>query len=429
MLNLKGTSPLPDNYVSINDLRPGRSSQLSKHWDQEIASRSPKKKIFGVSIPFSSRPLPRESKVPAPPMPLKAARLMGATPPSVKTRKFSPLAKISGGVSVPRSDTSKSLPPKLFNQPGRHGHARRRSPVQLSPRGRTSRKSSPTKSPTKATLFSHEKTLEALTGSQEASQDIPPIPPRKDSLPPNIRQRFPDLDRKIEALKAKNPPKTVSQLLRPPTPETEPDDFKDSSMKLYMPFVPRMNAIPSEGGESPSKYCPPGAADKPEFVQGEPLFSAHGILEYTIEEEDEPTQSAPATPITATSAWLQRSAPQQAAVADDSSPELEYLLPTVYSPPKTAVRKNYAEQVSDPGRAYLHAQKRQSPRLHLLQVITALAFTWATRTRPPAAPPSTLIFTTNQWPRISSSPPIDRVLLLPQLLLSVDRFRSSFEAT
>jgi hypothetical protein len=375
MLNLTGTKTLPDNYMNINDLRQGRSSQSSRHWDREIASRSPKKKIFGVSIPFSSKPLPRESKLPAPPMPLKAARLMGATPPSVKTRKFSPLAKISGGVSVPRSDTSKSLPSKIFNQPGRHGHARRRSPAQLSPRGRASRGSSPTKSPTKAIMFSHEQMPDALTGLEETAQDVPPVPPRKDSLPPNILQRFPDLDRQIEALRVKNPPRTVSQLLRPPTPEMEPDDLRDSSMKLSVPSVPRMNAIPTKGGESPIKYCPPGAADKPEFVQGEPLFSAHGIVEYATDEEDEPTRSAPlkspgkgalstlraehrsapATPTTATSAWLQRSAPQAVAVSDNSSPELEYLLPSVYSPPK------YAEQVSDPSRACLYTQKVAAP--------------------------------------------------------------------
>ncbi|KAJ4356418.1 uncharacterized protein N0V89_004451 [Didymosphaeria variabile] len=359
-----GTAPALDNYVSINDLRPGRISQVSKHSEQEIVTRSPKKKIFGVSIPFSSRPV--VSTGPTPPMPLKAARLMG-TSPSGKNRKFSPLARMAAGVSVPRSDTSKSLPSKLFNQPVRHG--RRRSPVQLSPRGRTGRRPSPPKSPAKATVFSHEQTLEALTGSGEV--EAPPIPPRKDSLPPHIRQLFPDLDRKIEALKAmenKSPPRTVSQLLRPPTPETEPEDFHDSGMKLFLPSVLEIDPIPSKGGGSPSKYCPPGTADKPGFVEGEPLFSAHGVIAYTTE-EDEPShsaplkspdntplsavraehRSAPATPITATTAWLHRRAPQaDGAPPDQRSPKLEYLLPTVYSPPKPAVRKSEAQQTEDP---------------------------------------------------------------------------------
>ncbi|KAK7189679.1 hypothetical protein DPSP01_005743 [Paraphaeosphaeria sporulosa] len=373
-----GSAPLPGNYVNINDLRQDRGSQLSKSSDQEIVTRSPKKKIFGVSIPFSSKPLPRESKTPAPPMPLKAARLMGATPPPAKTRKFSPLAKMSGGVAVPRSDTSKSLPSKVFNQPGTYGHSRRYSPVQMSPRGRTSRKSSPPKSPTKAPLTAHEQTLEALTGFPNTTQELPPIPPRKDSLPPNLRHRFPDLERKIAALKTTNANRTVSQLLQPPTPETGPDDFEDSGMKLMVPSVPPVNPIPSRGGESPSKYCPRGG--KPEFVEGEPLFSAHGVVEYTIDEEDEPTysapltssdksngplstlraehRSAPTTPITATSAWLQRGAQQvNAAARQKPSPELEYLLPTVYSPPKTAVRKKEKEieqevlQSADPTRS------------------------------------------------------------------------------
>ncbi|KAF9737181.1 hypothetical protein PMIN06_011526 [Paraphaeosphaeria minitans] len=363
-----GSTPLPDNYVSINDLRQGRGSQLSKYLDQEVVTRSPKKKFFGMNIPFSSRPLSRDSKTPpAPPMPLKAARLMGATPPG-NTRKFSPLPKMPGRVAVPRSDTSKSLPSKVFNQPGTHGYSRRRSPVQLSPRGRTSRKSSPPKSPTKAPLFAHVQTLETLTGPSHTTQEFPPVPPRKDSLPPALRQRFPDLDKKIDALKAAKADRTVSQLLRPPTPETGPDDFKDSGMKLMVPSVLPVDPIPSRGGESPSKYCPPG--DKAKFVEGEPLFSAHGVLEYTIDEEDEPTysapltspdkgkgplstlraenRSAPATPISATSAWLQRGAPHvEAAEPKKPSTKLEYLLPTVYSPPKTAVRKKGKEIEQD----------------------------------------------------------------------------------
>lgn len=452
MLIVTGSAPLPDNYVSINDLRQDRGSQLSKYSDQEISTRSPKKKIFGMSIPFSSRTLPRESKTPVPPMPLKAARLMGATPPPGKTRKFSPLAKMAGGVTVPRSDTSKSLPSKVFNQPGHHGHSRRRSPVQLSPKGRTSRKSSPPKSPKKAPLFAHEQTLEALIGPRKTAQELPPIPPRKDSLPPDLRQQFPDLDRMIEARKAAKATRTVSQLLQPPTPETGPDDFKDSGMKLMVPSVPPVDPIPSEGGESPSKYCAPG--EKPEFVEGEPLFSAHGVIEYTIEEEDESTHSAPltssdngkgplttlrdehwsapATPITATSAWLQRGARQVETAAPKSrSPELEYLYPTVYSPPKPAARKQKeVEQVSDTSRACLHGQKRQLRRLHLPFRVTSPAFTWAAST--------TSLFSflllyfylylpTNQLPRNLSSPPIQRDRILPQLLLG--RSRSSFEAT
>lgn len=352
---------------------------MSKQSDREISTRSPKKKIFGVSIPFSRAVM---GPIDTPPMPLKAAKLMGATP--VKTRKFSPLAKMAAGISVPRSDTSKSLPSKLFNQPARH--CRRRSPTQVSPRGRTSRRSPPAKSPTKATMFSHVPTLEALTGPQDV--EMPPIPPRKDSLPPELRQRFPDLDKKVEALKAEkaaNAPRTVSQLLRPPTPKMEPDDFKDGGMKLsfpsdLLPSIGGLDPIPPPSGQSPSKYCPPYVAERAKFVEGEPLFSAHGTLEYAIEEEvgdeeeeqlaysaplESPNkapvaswsakrQSAPATPITATTAWLHRVQPPKpdAPAPKDPSPKLEYLLPTVYSQPKIKARKIDIQQVSDVHRAF-----------------------------------------------------------------------------
>ncbi|KAL1606569.1 hypothetical protein SLS60_003974 [Paraconiothyrium brasiliense] len=206
--------------------------------------------------------------------------------------------------------------------------------------------------------------------------EVPPIPPRKDSLPPHVRQ-FPEFDSSFEtrtletfrAMEALSQTRTMSQLLQPPSPDTEPEDFHDSGMKLFLPSVPEMNPIPSEGGTSPSKYCPPGTADKPEFVEGEPLFSAHGDIAYTTEEEDEAThsaplksldkaplsalraehRSAPATPITATSGGLQHRAPQaEGTPPGQRSPQLEYLLPTVYSPPKTSVRRRAAQQTEDP---------------------------------------------------------------------------------
>ncbi|KAJ4294014.1 hypothetical protein N0V90_007703 [Kalmusia sp. IMI 367209] len=346
-------TPKTDNHVKINDFRLGRrGSESTKASDRETVTRSPKKKLFGVSIPFSRN---STNKEPPPPMPRKVAKVLGSSPPG-KQRKFSPLR--NAGVIVPRSDTSKSLPSKLFYQTGHHG--RRRSPIhEGTSRVRPSRRS-PT---TKATPFSHAKTLEALTAADEA--EIPPTPPRKDSLLFNYRQ--------IETLRVVNPSRTVSQLLRPPrTPAMEPDDFKDNGMKLVVPPVPNLDPIPSTGGRSPSKYCPKSAADEAELVEGNKISSAYGEVEYIDDEEDvdlfttpRPKRRSaglglpPSTPLTAR---LKGHVPQPEAAPPSSvySPQLEFLPSTVYSPPTTVTLAAGGESSSKTDNLLLPADRPKS---------------------------------------------------------------------
>lgn len=288
---------------------------------------------------------------------------MGATPPE-RTRKFSPLlARLPAVLAAPRSDTVKSLPAKLYNQPGIHGRHRsppRRSSPLHSPVGEYGSRARRKSPPAQPAIFSHKETLAALEA--RTVDEMPPIPPRKDSLP-GFALKYPERETALA-------PSTMDKLLSPPTPELELDDFEDTGMQLLLPLVPPLDPIPAGGGESPHKFCP--VSNTAEMVQRPPIFSAYGTVEYSIAEEDEPGsysaglkwsdngpapavrgegRSAPATP---TSAWLRggMSAPKP------RSAELEYLAPTVYAPPPE-VRKQVEvgsgighSQVSLPHRAF-----------------------------------------------------------------------------
>ncbi|KAF1972395.1 hypothetical protein BU23DRAFT_162751 [Bimuria novae-zelandiae CBS 107.79] len=433
-----GAASLPDGLLKVNDMRQSRASQSSSKLSEpeESVTRSPKKKFFGISIPFSSRPLFKEEES-TPPMPAKAAKVMGAVTPEKRnlsplgrnyralgkkygdTRKVSPLAKHytpgkkSVGAFIPRSDTSKSLPPTIGGQRGHHEN--RRSPIREYRRSPTSgdfsrvRRKTPPRHPS---VFSHEPTLKALVGSGDDDtkasvgidinklkalvdsddDEVPPTPPRKNSLPrnqpppprtdslPQNQPKAPGLPRAIGPLQAIDPPEPlpetimneVERLLRPPTPgveseDLESEDYEDHGMQTFVPPAPRLHPTsygsggsggsPTKycpGGESPSKYCSTGASEKAELVERQSILSSHGRVGYLMPEEVEQKspdkdalstlrgdpRSTPASPTRAPS-WDRAT---NADVAQpESSPVLEYLPPTVYEPPhskytKTTVR-------------------------------------------------------------------------------------------
>lgn len=352
MLILAGVPEVPESFVKVNDLRSVYSRhEASLPVDRETVTKSPKKKLFGISVPFTKSSTPSEA---VPPMPRKVAKVLGANPPARKcpplshaTRKFSPIAPRKG---VPKSSTSKSLPVKTLSYSPRQN--RRRSPIHESPSRARPNHRSPT---AKAAPFSHLKTLAALTRADEA--DVPPTPPRKDSLPL--------IKADAEAENTKAPSRTVSQLLRAPTPERETVEIQDRGMKLFVPLGPAAEPVPSQRGSSPVKYCPAGAGDQAELVQGRPLLSAHGEVSYANNpatphsaplEMEEPVTfnnnisshgqrrvaglSLPPPTPTPRTARLKNSMFNAGMSSPTSvySPQPAYLSATVYSPPNTVVR-------------------------------------------------------------------------------------------
>lgn len=184
-----------------------------------------------MSIPFSRANTPS-----APPMPSKAAQLLGTdtgvtanTSPSSMRRN--PPRHIK---STPRSDTSKSLPAKILDH---HGHSRR--PNQYgSPRARNRMPSHQMRTSEKAVHGGGPKALEGILGSS-SSLGNPPTPPAKDT------------------------PRDIKAKVEPEGP-TIPN--------FFTPAKP----VSSSGGRSPTKFCPYTAEDYAQLIELHPVLSVHG---------------------------------------------------------------------------------------------------------------------------------------------------------
>ena len=364
---------IPRTNVKVTDMRQSHKSDSTRDSDcQDNVTKSAKKKLWGLNIPFTTRPPP---KVTVPPMPLKAAKLMGETPPA-RAKKYLPMARML------RSDTANSLPgtSKLFNQPDHHGHRRsppqerRRSPAheEAKPLSRAHRRSPPSQ----PTVFSNKKTLIALTGSDKL--DSPPIPPRKDSLSyflQNSGFRHQEEAEDVEYAGCATPEalKPVKKLLVPPTPRVEPDDITDSGMQMFAPSVFRLDAVPQDIAEDTEEVHHTSGLHKTRVVEGSQIVSSYATVRYSMTGESEPSsRSAPLRspdrgPLSSLRGDRQ-SAPPTPTVPSRSrsqSPELEYLKPTVYVPPKKEMKK-----VSAPVAASFCAVMlpgcRQQPRSRLL---------------------------------------------------------------
>lgn len=266
---------LPDHHVTRKDLRPARrGSESSKYSERDERAKSPKKKIFGMSMPTFKT---SSNNAPTPPMPAKVAKVLGTSPPG-KARKPSPhSSNHTARFAMPRSDTSKSLPSKTYNQRDHHRRHRRHSPNHST----SSQHTASRRSPTKMVQFPNIKQGNHAHGSSsESLGPAPPPPPQKDTPP----------DRK-----GKYEVSQMSWLMRGPPPEErskDPEDFIDKGMKLHIPIAPKVNPIPSNGGQSPSKYCPTGVEDHARLIEAERITSAYGELE-SIEDESEDRHSAP----------------------------------------------------------------------------------------------------------------------------------------
>lgn len=356
--------------VTVTDLRLRKSLDLSRgsgHHDSLI--RSAKKKLLGVNLPFKRS----AAKVATPPMPPKAAKLMGATPPE-RIRKYTPM------LNMLRADTSTTLPgaSKLFSPPDHHGRRRsppqerRKSPIyeETKPLSRARRRSPPTQ----PAIFCHEETLAALTGSDE--HDTPPIPPRKDSLPSFWQ---PDREHHQEAEKlddtgrdTRKVPMSVEELLRPPTPFLEPDDFTDSGMQVLTPPAFYLENVLQNSAKDTSEVHQTSASNKARLVAGPSIVSSYATVRYSFAGSSEPSSRSPQLkspdggPLSFRRGDCQSAPPTPTVAARprSQSPELEYLKPDVYVPPKTELK--VSSQVVASFCVARPPGGRQQPRLRFL---------------------------------------------------------------
>ncbi|KAF2629375.1 hypothetical protein BU25DRAFT_457045 [Macroventuria anomochaeta] len=245
----------PDKvFVRTEDLRAQcRAASGEKQPEGDEPTKSPKKKLFGVSLPMFSR---TSAAGAAPAMPSKAAQVLGTTP-ARKPRRIEPRPIRSARVlktptKVPRSDTANSLPAKVYGQtnPATSHYS------TSTRRNRTPGRRSPGKENTSP--------QEQATANSSFDSMPPPTPPAKDT-PPELRLPV-------------NPP---SPLRRAPSHEDLREsygDLPDRGMQVQLQFPmfalspsPPKTAIHSNSGVSPTKFRPYTAEDYTKLIEGEAL--------------------------------------------------------------------------------------------------------------------------------------------------------------
>ncbi|KAH7076095.1 hypothetical protein FB567DRAFT_572446 [Paraphoma chrysanthemicola] len=255
-------TPLADSVgkdevlIVTQDLREQcRAVSEDKKTERPEPIKSPKKKIFGMNLPSFGR---TPHGVPTPPMPSKAAQILGQeprNPTKVVVRPIKPAIPFKTPTKAPRSDTSKSLPAKLVNQDARarshHRGTTRRS-------RHTTRKSPP-------------------RGGQEApdSENKPPVPGIKTAIDCGQPPTPPAKDTPPENRTIAQPP---SPLRRAPPSDRLREDYvanKDADVKVHFPAFALSpsptKASSAEAGKSPSKYLPCTADEYQRLITGDPL--------------------------------------------------------------------------------------------------------------------------------------------------------------
>lgn len=243
---------LHDGYIKTNDLRPAYGVVVSQGADDEERAKSPKKKIFGMSIPTFRT---SAASVPTPPMPPKVAKVLGTSPPG-RGKRFSPHpGKSTKFGSTPRSDTSKSLP-SLLNNHNSHRNRRAYHDHDGSLRYRAASRNSSTKAG--RVQVSLDTSMPRLA--------VPPTPPKKDTPP--------DENRNLEA----NQNCGRSQQLQD---EGSEEDFIDTGMKLHFPSTPNVDLALAYGRRSPNKFPSHCAEDYVKPIQGPRVLSAYEEIDGT----------------------------------------------------------------------------------------------------------------------------------------------------
>ncbi|KAF2648028.1 hypothetical protein K491DRAFT_264464 [Lophiostoma macrostomum CBS 122681] len=191
-------------------------------------------------------------------MPEKAAQILGTksgtssangTPNKRRDQVSRPLQQV-------RSDTSKSLPSKLYNQPthtrrpNHHGTAtsRHRTPIRKPP------------SPKRGTQQKGAKVSVLEESISTSTLGVPPTPPEKDT--------------------PREESKAVGWALSKLSQDDIPENGEDEDSTLRLPtFLTTANPVPLEGGNSPTKFCPYGAGEYAELVEAPRVPSTHAQVD------------------------------------------------------------------------------------------------------------------------------------------------------
>lgn len=199
------------------------------------------------------------SNTPAPPMPSKAAQVLGQeprNPTKAEVRPIKPASEIKTPTKAPRSDTSKSLPAKLLSQStytrSHHTSAARRN--------RAANRRSPSGNKHTANAENLPPELSVNASFESAA---PPTPPAKDTPP-----------------ECKPAGRSASPLRRaPPGTNRLRDDYEADEGDGVMSQFPAFALSPSPGkaynaegaGKSPTKHLPCTANEYHKLIAGEPL--------------------------------------------------------------------------------------------------------------------------------------------------------------
>ncbi|KAF2875346.1 hypothetical protein BDV95DRAFT_657601 [Massariosphaeria phaeospora] len=340
------TTQFPDDHVVTYDLRPKRSTSevggLRSTHDEP--PKSPKKKLFGMSLPGFMSP---SSNLPAPPMPSKAAKVLGARP--AKPHQF----------KTPRSDTSASLPTRIYNQ---HSRVRQHYQTHVSTaRSRqrvTSRKvSSPRRmvlpgntSSSPVTLTS--KDVQVAEEPASVGSPRPPTPPQKDTPPDVKKQARAETGRDAAA---------SNDLYK------GPDQHVPGPIQLQLPkFTGVVEAVPAVRGSSPVKYNPSGAEEYIRLIQGDRITSTHPVMDSVDDVESDQGISRGESDELFTTPRPGRSqsrdekhSPSRAFV--NSQNRAPPLLPAFFTPPKDHLRLSTN---IDTGRFLFSIPPRTEPQHH-----------------------------------------------------------------
>ncbi|KAF3033996.1 hypothetical protein E8E12_005855 [Didymella heteroderae] len=247
----------PDRvFVRTEDLRAQcRAASGEKHAESDDATKSPKKRLFGVSLPTFTRASVRSA---TPAMPIKAAQVLGAhatlahKPRRIQPRPIKSAQIMKSPTKMSRSGTvGKASPPKVYGRDYSKTHHSAPS------RGNFT---SGRRSPGKENTSPHERT----TANLSFESMPPPTPPAKDT-PPDFRL----------------PAGPSSPLRRAPSHDDLRESYgvvPDRGTQVQLPFPmfalspsPPKTAIQGTGGESPSKFRPYTAAEYTKLIGDEAL--------------------------------------------------------------------------------------------------------------------------------------------------------------
>ncbi|KAF3033458.1 hypothetical protein E8E11_002000 [Didymella keratinophila] len=249
----------PDRiFIRTEDLRAQcRAASGEKQIETDDPTKSPKKKLFGVSLPTFTRASAMNT---TPVMPTKAAKVLGADgtsvhqPRHIQPRPIKAARALKTPTKMSRSGTvGKASPAKAYDS------SYSKTNYSASTRGnRTTR----CRSPGKENTPPHQQTQ--TTANSSFGSMPPPTPPAKDTPP--------------EFHLPAGPP---SPLRRAPSHNDLRESFgaaPDKGTQVQLPFPmfalspsPPKTAIQGTGGQSPSKFCPFNAEDYTKLIGGEAL--------------------------------------------------------------------------------------------------------------------------------------------------------------